>query len=76
MDSSEANRTIKLPERIVDRVEDRLPRTEWDEPEEYITYVLEEVLYRVEKETENDDFEPVDETEVKSRLKSLGYLNE
>ncbi|PSP90548.1 hypothetical protein BRC90_01160 [Halobacteriales archaeon QS_4_69_34] len=76
MDSYEADRTIKLPERIVARVEDRLPRTEWDEPEEYITYVLEEVLYQVEKETENDDFEPIDEREVKSRLKSLGYLNE
>ena len=38
--------------------------------------MMEEVLYRVEKETEDDDFEPVDEEEVKSRLKSLGYLNE
>ena len=38
--------------------------------------MIEEVLYRVEKETEDDDFEPVDEEAVKSRLKSLGYLNE
>jgi len=76
MDSHEETRTVELPRRIVDRIEDRLPRTEWDEPEEYITYVMEEVLYRVEKETADDDFEPVDEEEVKSRLKSLGYLNE
>jgi hypothetical protein len=76
MDSYEETRPVELPDRIVDRIEDRLPRTEWDEPEEYITYVMEEVLYRVEKETEDDDFEPVDEEEVKSRLKSLGYLNE
>lgn len=67
---------LAMPQRIVDRVEDRLPRTEWEHPEEYITYVMEEVLYRVEKETEDDDFEPVDEDEVKDRLKSLGYLNE
>lgn len=72
----EETRSVELPERIVSRVEDRLPRTEWDQPEEYITYVLEEVLYRVEQETEDDDFEPVDEDEVKDRLKSLGYLNE
>lgn len=72
----ENTRAVDLPERIVERVEDRLPRTEWDEPAEYITYVLEEVLYHVEKETEDDDFEPVDEEEVKDRLKSLGYLNE
>lgn len=72
----EDTRTLEIPERIVTRVKDRLPRTEWDTPEEYITYVMEEVLYRVEKETEDDDFEPVDEEEVKDRLKSLGYLNE
>ena len=76
MDSHEETRTVEMPRQIVDRIEDRLPRTEWDEPEEYITYVMQEVLYRVEKETADDDFEPVDKEEVKSRLKSLGYLNE
>jgi hypothetical protein len=69
-------RRIDLPERIVERVEDRLPRTEWETSEEYITYVMEEVLYRVETATEDDDFEAVDEDEVKDRLKSLGYLKE
>lgn len=72
----EETRTVELPERIVSRVEDRLTRTEWDAPEEYITYVLEEVMYRVEQETKDDDFEPVDEEEVKNRLRSLGYLDE
>jgi Arc/MetJ-type ribon-helix-helix transcriptional regulator len=76
MSFDEETRSVELPERIVERVEDRLPRTEWDTPEEYITYVMEEVLYRVEQETEDDDFEAVDEDEVKDRLKSLGYLNE
>ena len=76
MGSRKETRTVELPRRIVDRIEERLPRTKWDEPEGYITYVMEEVLYRVEKETEDDDFEPVDEEAVKSRLKSLGYLNE
>lgn len=73
---TEATQPIDLPERIVERVEARLPRTEWDTTAEYITYVLEEVLYHVEQETEDDDFEPVDEEEVKDRLRSLGYLNE
>jgi len=72
----EETEQLDVPKRIVSRVEDRLPRTEWDSPEEYITYVMEEVLYRVEKETEDDDFEPVDEEEVKDRLKSLGYLTD
>lgn len=76
MTTPEETQSVDLPQRIVDRVDDRLPRTEFDTTGEYITYVLEEVLYRVEQETEDDDFEPVDEDEVKDRLKSLGYLNE
>lgn len=74
--SQEGTRNVELPERIIGRVEDRLPHTEWDDPSEYITYVLEEVLYHVEEETAYDDFEQVDEEEVRDRLKSLGYLKE
>lgn len=76
MGIQENTQSLELPKRIVERVEKRIPRTEWDTPEEYITFVLEEVLYRVEQETDDEDFEPVDEEEVKERLKSLGYLNE
>ena len=74
--TQEQTEAVQLPTRIVERVGDRLPRTEFDSEAEYITYVMEEVLYRVEQETEDDDFEPVDEDEVKDRLKSLGYLDE
>ncbi|RXK46922.1 hypothetical protein [Halorientalis pallida] len=74
--SQEQTQQLDLPARIVERVEDRLPRTEFDSPEEYVSFVMEEVLYRVEQETEDDDFEEVDEDEVKDRLKSLGYLND
>lgn len=76
MASQEEIQSVDLPGRIVDRVEDRLPRTEFDTPGEYVSYVMEEVLYRVEQETDDDDFEEVDEDEVKDRLKSLGYLDE
>lgn len=75
MATQEESTALQLPARIVSRVEDRLPRTEFDTPEEYVTFVLEEVLYRVEKETADDDFEAVDEDEVRDRLKSLGYLD-
>lgn len=68
--------SVELPERIIERVEKRLPRTEWDSPDEYITYVMEEMLYRIEMKTEDDDFEAVDEEEVKDRLKALGYLED
>jgi len=71
----EQTQSVELPSRIVDRIDDRLPRTEWDDPAEYITFVMEEVLYHVEQETADDDFDAVDEDEVKDRLESLGYLD-
>jgi hypothetical protein len=74
--SREETKALELPDRVVERVEDRLPRTEWDHPEEYVTYVVEEVLHRVERETDDDGFESVNEDEVHDRLKSLGYLDE
>lgn len=75
MTESDERRSLELPANVVGRVERRLPRTEFDSPEAYATYVLEEVLSHVESEA-NGDFEAVDETEVKNRLRSLGYLNE
>jgi hypothetical protein len=48
----ERTESMELPQRIVSRVEARLPRTEFDSAGEYITFVMEEVLYRVEEETE------------------------
>lgn len=66
-------RSLDLPGGLVDRVEQRLPRTDFDTPEAYVTYVMREVLYHVESETD-EEFEPVDEADVKDRLRSLGYL--
>ena len=75
MDTQEETVSLDLPERIVSRVEDRLRHVEFDTPEEYITYAMEEVLYRVEEES-TDDRADIDEEEIKDRLQSLGYLNE
>lgn len=75
MAKRDERRSLDLPAEIVDRVERRLPRTDFETPEAYVTYVMEEVLYYVESETD-DEFEPVDEADVKDRLRSLGYLNE
>lgn len=64
---------VELPRRVVERVEARVPLTEFDSVDEYVTFVVEEVLYAVE-EASDEDAEPVDEAEVRSRLESLGYL--
>lgn len=69
-------RSIELPADVVEQVESRLPRTEFDSAGEYIAFVLEEVVYRVETEAGDEAFEAIDEGQVRDRLESLGYLNE
>lgn len=75
MSHSDERRSLDLPGEVVDRIERRLPRTDFDTPEAYVTYVVREVLYYVEAETD-EEFEAVDEADVRDRLRSLGYLNE
>lgn len=72
----EGRASVDVPGRVLDRVESRLPRTRFDSTDEYVTYVLEEVLARVEEADDGgaDAGERVDEREVEERLESLGYL--
>lgn len=65
-------RSVHLPDRVLARVDARLQRTRFDSRAAYVTYVLEEVLARVEDG--DDGGREVDEREVQQRLESLGYL--
>ncbi|WP_254538269.1 hypothetical protein [Halomarina litorea] len=78
MSHSDTTTTLELPRSIVDRVERRVEATEFDSPEAYVTYVLEDVLYRVEEGSAapNDGFDRADEAEMRGRLEALGYLDE
>lgn len=67
---------IRLPAEIVERVDERVPRTEFDSADEYVAFVVEEVLFRVESETGDADVDTVDEDQVRDRLESLGYLDQ
>lgn len=71
-------REIRIPERIAERVDRRVSRTDFDSVEAYVTFVLEEVLERVEKASAEtgDGSDPEDEAEVQNRLEALGYLDE
>jgi hypothetical protein len=76
MSDTDTTTYVELPTDVVTRVEDRLSRTEWETPDEYITYVVKEVLSQVETELGSADNDDITEEEVRSRLKDLGYLNE
>lgn len=68
---SEPTNSVELPERVVRRVEERLPGTEFSAPDEYVTFVVEEVLQSTDPAASEVE---VDEQQVKDRLESLGYL--
>lgn len=76
MTNSQAVESIKLPVEILRRIEPRIEATEFENKSEYITHILEEVLYELEQESDHSAAESVDEQQVQERLKSLGYLNE
>ena len=59
---------------LYDRVEERRKDTKFDSMEEYVIFVMEEVL-REEGEDEGRAFSKEDEEEVKKRLKALGYMD-
>jgi hypothetical protein len=72
----EETRTIELSAELVSDIERRLPHTEWETSSEYVSFVMNEVLYQVQESTDESPYDDVDETEVENRLEALGYLNE
>ncbi len=64
---------IKIPKRIYDEIKKRVEESnEFKSVEEYVTFVLEEIL----KEEDEEEYELSEEEEerIKERLRGLGYL--
>lgn len=74
--TNQETRELHLPADVVSRVDDRLPYTEFETAEEYIAFIVTEVLYHTTDTAANDDIEPVDEEIVRDQLQALGYLTE
>ena len=65
---------VELSSALVDDVERRLQYVEFDDADEYIEFVVEEVLAAV-ADGDDADYDAVDRDEVEGRLESLGYLD-
>ena len=70
------NITISLPEKLIEKLENKIKETDFDSISDYLIYVLKQVL---EKETESNSKREVsyskeEEEAVKRRLKELGYI--
>ena len=63
-----------LPAELHDRIAERLKATGFGSVDEYVIFVMEEVL-KEEGEEEERAFSKQQEEEVKEGLKTLGYLD-
>ena len=70
---SKETKSISVPADIYDKVEERVKATEFGSVDEYVLFILEEVLK--DEEEEEQAYSEADEAEVKKRLKALGYMD-
>jgi len=65
--------TIKIPKRLYMEIEKRVEESkgEFKDPQEYIEFVLNEI---VSEEDEEEEYTPEEEEEIKRRLRQLGYI--
>jgi len=71
MKSKEENKAVFLSADLYSQIEQRVKATGFGSVEEYVTFVLEEVL---KEDDEEIVFTEEEEKEVKKRLRDLGYL--
>ena len=74
MKKEQENRSVILPVELYSRIKGRVKATGFGSVDEYVIFVLEEVL-KEEGEEEGGALSKEDEEEVKKRLKALGYLD-
>lgn len=72
--NTEHTHTVALSGSLTRRIEQRLPRSDFDSVDEYVEFVLREVLSRVDGPETEQSYDAVDKREIESRLESLGYL--
>jgi Arc/MetJ-type ribon-helix-helix transcriptional regulator len=72
MNGKKEGKAVFLPAELYSQIEERVKATDFGSVEEYVRFVLEEVLKN--EGEEEQAFSKEDEEEVKKRLKALGYL--
>lgn len=64
--------TVSISTPLHDKIKEKIKDTEFDSVSGYVEYVLQELL---SDEGEAEEFSKEDEEKIKSRLRSLGYLD-
>lgn len=71
--STDESKAVYLSANLYGRIEERLSNAGFGSVDEYVSFVLEEVLKDDEEDTVA--FTKEEEEEVKNRLRALGYLD-
>ena len=66
---------VKIPLKLFAKMQSRVKSTEFESVDEYVTYILEEVLKQIDSEEQVAEYTEEDEEKVKERLRALGYLD-
>jgi Arc/MetJ-type ribon-helix-helix transcriptional regulator len=74
MSKEQESKAVSLSAELYGRIEERVRETGFGSVDEYVTFVLNEVLKEEGEETEVA-FSKEEEEEVKKRLRALGYLD-
>jgi hypothetical protein len=69
------SKQVNIPEEIYKKIEDRLEEFGFDTVDEYVAFVLEEVLKDDNGSEEEQVFSEEEEEMIKKRLRDLGYLD-
>lgn len=68
--------SVEVDEKIYSVLEARAEEKDFDETDDYIRHVLEQVVEKIKKEKQQtQEYSEEEEEEVKNRLRKLGYLD-
>lgn len=68
-----SEKTVSIPESLYEKTKERCKGTGFESVDEYVEYVLREVVE--EDEEEEEEFSEEDEEKVRERLRALGYMD-
>lgn len=71
---SDEMKDVLIPAELHKAISERINGTEFNSVEEYVIFVLEEVI-KDDDDEDDTPFSEEDEEEVKKRLRALGYLD-
>ena len=72
--NKEGKRAVYLPAELYDKIDEIARSSEFGSIEEYIKYVVEEIIKEKEIVRKSSAFSQEEEERLKSRLRSMGYL--